>query len=388
MAADSAYWERVIFPTLVGLASDALGVTVIHCACVERDGAGLLLAGESGAGKSTLSLAMARCGFAFLSDDWTYLSYADEQLLAWGLNTPLKLLPDAVQHFPELRALEPGVSLNGERAFEADPKEVFGVRRCLRCEPRWLVFLERRDQPGLTLTRMPPEEAARRLGSAQGRLPPGFSELRKTQRATIRSLVERECWLLQHGEDPEAVSHALHGFCAISEPRPRRRIAANQALFVPRGPDPTRRLTPTPFVAGFTAAGCSIRLETNDAAILRLVGNSLDRSKRDSSVQQRFLWRLVDDESAGLCPTHSGFSSVAADGIQLVNMGRNSFLATDAEVRCAVGFLSEEYVKDERRFAQAVLPRLINLTAAAVRWKADRLAIRKYNGSGLNRLTQ
>ena len=132
MAGDVGYWQRVIFPALVGLASDALGVTVIHCACVERDGVGLLLAGESGAGKSTLSLAMARRGFAFVSDDWTYLSYADGQLAAWGLGTPLKLLPDAAHYFPELRDLEPGVALNGERSFEVDPEEVFGVRRSLQ----------------------------------------------------------------------------------------------------------------------------------------------------------------------------------------------------------------------------------------------------------------
>lgn len=147
MAQDADYWQRVIFPTVVGLASDALGVTVIHSACVERNGAGLLLAGESGAGKSTLSLAMAQCGFAFLSDDRTYLSHAGGQLIAWGLITPLKLLPHAAKYFPELRSREPGVSLNGERAYEVDPEQVFGVRRSLRCEPRWLVFLERQDKP-------------------------------------------------------------------------------------------------------------------------------------------------------------------------------------------------------------------------------------------------
>ena len=190
MARDVDYWQRVIFPALVGLASDALEVTVVHCACVERDGDGLLLAGESGAGKSTLSLAMARRGFAFVSDDWTYLSHADGQLVAWGLGTLLKLLPDAVQHFPELKTLEPGVALNGERSFEVDPEDVFGIRRSPRCEPRWLVFLERQDKTGHTFVRMPPQEAAKAVGIGSGTLAAELSRLRDIQRATIQSLVE------------------------------------------------------------------------------------------------------------------------------------------------------------------------------------------------------
>jgi hypothetical protein len=278
-----------------------------------------------------------------------------------------------VQHFPELRTLEPGVSLNGERAFEVDPKTVFGVRRSLRCEPRWLIFLERRDKPGLTFARMPPEDAARRLGSALD-LPPELPELAETQNATIRSLVERECWLLQHGEDPKALARAIHGFCAVSEPTPQRRvIAGNRPLFLRKGPDLTRRLTPTPLVADFIAAGCNIRLETNNAALVRMVSKSLRRSERAPSTHERFLWRLIDDESLALYPPHAESSGVSADGLQLVNMGQSSFLAADAESRCGVGFLAEEYVKEEGRFAQFVLPRLISLTATALRWEPDRL---------------
>jgi len=100
-----------------------------------------------------------------------------------------------------------------------------------------------------------------------------------------------------------------------------------------------------------------------------------------------FLWRLVDDESPALYPPRTRSSSVSADGLQLVNMGQSSFLAADAESRCAVGFLAEEYVKEEGRFTQCVLPHLISLTATALRWKPDRLAVSKDNGSGPNRLT-
>ncbi len=370
LAGDSDYWERVILPVLVGLASDALGVTVIHCACVERDGAGLLLAGDSGAGKSTLSLALARCGFAFLSDDWTYLSYARRQLAAWGLPTRLKLLPDAVRYFPELRGFDPSISLNGETAFEVDPEHVFGMRRCLRCDPRWLVFLERRNQPGHALVRMPPQAAAMRLGSAQGRLPPELSQLRKTQRATIQSLVERECWLLQYGDEPEAVAELLNGLCTVSQPNVSRRLpVTKRPLFVRRGPNPTGRLTPTPFVADLFTGTCAVRLETNCPLILRLVRNSLSRTPCDQPVLQRFLWRLVSTEEAGLEAPTTRSSSVSAHGIQFVNMGQQSFLAMDAETRCAVGFLAQAYLRDERCFEHAVVARLLSFMTAALRWR-------------------
>jgi hypothetical protein len=373
MAGDVGYWQRVIFPALVGLASDALGVTVIHCACVERDGAGLLLAGESGAGKSTLSLAMSRRGFAFVSDDWTYLSYAGGQLAAWGLGTPLKLLPDAAQHFPELRNLEPGIALNGERSFEVDPEDVFGIWRSLRCEPRWLVFLERQDKPEHTFVRMSPREAARRLGSAQGRLPRELSRLRETQRATIRNLVERECWLLRYGNSPEDISHALDRFCAVARPNAGGRVTTkSRPLFVRKGPDPTRRLTSTPFAADFCAADCAIRLETNSPALLRLVGSAFPPSQRTQPTQKRFLWRLVTDNDPGLYPPRQGFSGVSADGMHIVNLGHRGFLAVDEETHCAMGFLAEKLLNDGRAFKEIVLVRLLAMTTA-LPWKPNRL---------------
>ena len=52
-----------------------VGVMPLHSACLDHDGRGLLLAGNSGAGKSTLTVALARCGFSLISDDWTYISH-------------------------------------------------------------------------------------------------------------------------------------------------------------------------------------------------------------------------------------------------------------------------------------------------------------------------
>jgi hypothetical protein len=367
MARDQDYWQRVIFPTVVGFASEALGVTVLHCACAERGGNGLLLAGEPGSGKSTLSLAMARNGFAFLSDDWTYLSGTSSQVLAWGFVTPVKLLPDAVKYFPELRSLEPSVSLNGECAHEVDPERVFGVRRSFRCEPRWLVFLERQPKSGHTFVRMPPQEAAARLESGLAILPPELSQLCEIQRVTIGSVVERQCWLLRHGENPHEIAQVLVRLCADSlqkvEPGtdPRSDIDC-----VRTGPDLTRRLTPTPYVADLCAGGRAIRLETNSPAILRQVGTALGRSGKMPTSHEPFLWRLISDDDGGLRSPWPHFSSIAADGLSLINIGQRSFLAGDREACCAVGFLAEELLKDEKGFEEFFLTKLLSITATAL----------------------
>ncbi len=379
MARDVGYWQRVIFPALVGLASDALKVTVVHCACVERDGDGLLLAGESGAGKSTLSLAMARCGFAFVSDDWTYLSHADGQLVAWGLGTLLKLLPDAVQHFPELKTLEPGVALNGERSFEVDPEDVFGIRRSPRCEPRWLVFLERQDKTGHTFVRMPPQEAAKRLGSALERLPPESSRLRDIQRATLQSLVERECWILRYGENPGIIAQTLDRFCADSRPKVRTSFAARtQPLLCAKGSRSDKALDSHP------ARRRSRRLRDAPSG-WRPIARPFSSWWSKPSVETTLL-SLATEDSAGDsfatmmpgCSRRGRISRVvSADGLEVVNMGQRSFMATDAEARCGVGFLAEELLTDGRRFEKLVLAHLLSLTAGALHWKPRLLPNKK-----------
>jgi len=212
MAADRDYWKRVILPTLFGIVSGAIGVTALHCACVAQNGEALLLAGESSSGKSTLSLALAQQGFAFLSDDWTYFSRLDGRLLAWGLTSPLKLMPDAVQHFPDLMSREPTISSNGELAYEVDPELAFGVRRSPCAEPRWLVFLQRQNDAALTLTEITPVDAAARLEGDLEDLPAAAADGREYLVTTIRTLVQRPCWLLRYGGPPHSVARALSQF--------------------------------------------------------------------------------------------------------------------------------------------------------------------------------
>lgn len=209
LAADESRWRTVIFPNLVTLLGAAVGVTDLHCACVVRDEAGILLAGGCGAGKSTLSLALARQGFGFLSDDCTFFSKYDGEIRAWGLIPRLKLLTDASVFFPELAGMQPAITENGEPAFEIDTENDLGIPRSRSCRPEQLVFLERTSRPDFVFTRMPAEEALLHL---QENLLADTPEALEAQLELIGQLVERGCWQMQYGEAPDVVAQKLAEF--------------------------------------------------------------------------------------------------------------------------------------------------------------------------------
>jgi hypothetical protein len=102
-ARDRAFWKSQLLPMTIGILGTTMGVAPLHCACLTRNGNGLLVAGLSGAGKSTLTAALAKRGFGVVSDDWTYISRKHGGLVADGLSAPIKLLPDSARFFPELR---------------------------------------------------------------------------------------------------------------------------------------------------------------------------------------------------------------------------------------------------------------------------------------------
>jgi hypothetical protein len=372
LATHTAFWQRAILPNAIGLMSEALGLTALHCASVEKDGAGLLIAGGAGAGKSTLSLALARRGFAFLSDDWTYLTQTNGMLRARHIATPLKLLPDAVQFFPELRSLQPHVSLNGEVAYEVDPERVFGIRRSFECEPRWLVFVERRSGPAYRLTRIAPAEGAARLESELEELPSALGSVTRMRSMIVTEVAGRECWLLEHGESPDSVAHVLEQLCSSSGAGQPGLMDRGPAMpFRRSGPDILRRFTPTPITANFQAGsdGDAIALETDSPAILQHASDILRPA--DIGRTPQFLWRLIADPVAGvkLDPGASGGppeSSVTRldRGLHLESLGPGSFFIVDAEARLAIGFFQEALVNDAHRFRH-VIARLAAVTIAA-----------------------
>lgn len=212
IAADQAFWDRVLLPIAIGILGPAFGVVPVHSACLVADGAGLLIAGESGAGKSTLSVALAQQGFGFISDDWTYLSLKGERLVAHGLSVPAKLLPDAVSYLPFLKRFQPGIALNQELAYEV-PSSELSAQTQLSCEPHWFFFLERANRDGdCEILPIPSEESHRYAERSVERLPTGLESMLNTRSAVIAHLPRLSCWKLVYGGPPAIAVRGLQEF--------------------------------------------------------------------------------------------------------------------------------------------------------------------------------
>jgi len=213
-ARDSYFWSVQLLPVAIGLLGTSVGVAPLHCACLDRNGNGLLVAGNSGAGKSTLAAALAKRGFAVVSDDWTYVSSRFGKLVAHGLFAPIKLLPDAIRFFPELRRLNPKRTLNGELAYEIDPAKLFRSSVKANSEPERLLFLERNSVQGCQFVPGRPEHAIQFFENNAEKLPPELPEAALARSETIKQLSSCECWTLRTGSDPLQTARAIDEFLA------------------------------------------------------------------------------------------------------------------------------------------------------------------------------
>lgn len=205
MAADGDYWKTVIFPMLLSVLAGSVGFVELHASCVAKGHRGLILIGPSRSGKSTLAMALAEAGFRFLSDDRTFCSLQQGELLAWGMPRPLKLRREAGAWFEEFRNQEPRDVQNGELVFRFEPNRRFGGS-IGGCEPRLLVFLERQKSPGFRVTRMPPSEAGSRI---EQDLMAEAPEAVQKQADTVVKLVTLPCWRLQYGGRPQVTAEQL-----------------------------------------------------------------------------------------------------------------------------------------------------------------------------------
>jgi|ERR1700761_1780458 len=213
-AADFRFWREKLIPISLGVLGAAMGLVPMHCACLARSGDGLLIAGLSGAGKSTLSVALAQNGFSYVSDDWTYMSRQQSSLVAFGTSAPVKLLPDATNHFPGLASYCPQKSMNGELAYEVDIAEAFMVRVEKVCEPRWLIFLERIPDCRVEFVSVASSIASSYLNFSVERLPAELYEASAMRDLTLEMVSRLPCWSLRYGGTPQAAAEYLVEFVA------------------------------------------------------------------------------------------------------------------------------------------------------------------------------
>jgi hypothetical protein len=211
VAGDPRFWNHWFMPIAVGVMGSNIGLLPAHCACLTLDGQGLLIAGESGAGKSTLTMALAKSGFTYISDDWTYLAGHGSTLSAHGLGVPLKLLPDAVEHFPSLSEHGLGTALNGELAYEIDADKL-GITSASNCPPRWFLFLERCHDRGSEFTKLPQEAAYEYLESSVERLPAQLEAAVAERAAILQNISRIPCWKLRYGGRPQFAAERVRDF--------------------------------------------------------------------------------------------------------------------------------------------------------------------------------
>ncbi|HEY6936700.1 MAG TPA: hypothetical protein VI424_06085 [Terriglobales bacterium] len=331
---DVNYWKRTILPILLGVAAPVVGVTALHCACLQYKGEGLLITGESGAGKSTLSFELARRGLDFISDDWTYFSGTGSDVLAWGLPTNIKLLPDAVLHFPDLQDHVPSIHLNGELALELMPEDA-GAKRSVCSRPGRIFVLERQPGWGFEAARLTPSEVAAYFQQSLERLPACLARSREAQVATIRALAQVEAWHLRCGGSPQEIATHLLQFCDGTFPR-RAAIPSSLHLTRREWPDMLRRFVALPCIQPFSFDSFQFQVASDSERILRVLSHIAEPAA--VSTAPFFSWAIQEEPAWPHCVAPP--TGLSCGPLSFLGFGQHSFLACDRHAGRAISFIA------------------------------------------------
>jgi hypothetical protein len=106
-------------------------------------------------------------------------------------------------------------------------------------------------------------------------------------------------------------------------------------------PDPLRRFSSTPLASNLQLMGRTVRIETNDEAVLDLAWKFFERYRHGKPGIPEFTWRLISEPDPKVPSTAVHVSAFSDPGLQYVNIGHGNFLAVDLDRREAIGFLSD-----------------------------------------------
>jgi hypothetical protein len=93
--ADPDFARVVIGGELLGALLRQRGLLVLHAACVQKDGKGIVFVGYSGWGKSTTAAYLAQSGYDLLTDDVLAVHLGPEGAFAYPGPVSIRLRPDA-----------------------------------------------------------------------------------------------------------------------------------------------------------------------------------------------------------------------------------------------------------------------------------------------------
>jgi len=166
VVSDTSFFQYVFLECLFHVMVVHWSHTPVHCSSVALNGRGALICGPSGAGKTTLAYACAKAGMQIISDDVVHLQIdpACRKLTLWGNPWTLRLLPDAVQIFPELVGTEVKQRSDHEWHLEVDVSLRFPGQASVSCLPAALIFLKCHDGGKNQIRLLEKELALRRLG--------------------------------------------------------------------------------------------------------------------------------------------------------------------------------------------------------------------------------
>jgi hypothetical protein len=121
----------------------ALHVLDVHAACVQRNGKGVLLAGDSGAGKSSLAYACSRNGWTYVADDGVSLFRRSDLPLAIGSPGHFRFRGSAPELFPEFAGWAETQRANRKPSIEVPTKSIPSI--CTAGESRvdFVILLNR-----------------------------------------------------------------------------------------------------------------------------------------------------------------------------------------------------------------------------------------------------
>lgn len=361
-AEDEVVWKKIVFPVLPAFLGPSIPVSILHGACVEHKGRGLLLVGPTGTGKSTLALALGRHGLGYLTDDRIYLSLRNGRLFAWSVGGFLKLRPDASGQILMGGGKEPSLSPKGESILELDPEDDLRFKRVKCCEPHSLVFLKRGSEATPEIRQANPAERAAHLERDLS-CDANHAEF---QREVLRGLAQLPCYALRNQGSPEAVSKALMDVLD----RPANWVQPISVYSTPRVAtprhstgDPLRRATPLNHKLSISVMGKSGCLATNSTPILESVRKLFLPTEPAAEAPSQFTWRIVIEKDGKMTPPWPSSAAFSFGALRFVNIGQRSFIAANLETAEWIGFISESLAQEETGFSAIFLATLFYLTA-------------------------
>jgi hypothetical protein len=193
--ADRAYLRYYFLEATVLTQLEALYLTPLHAACVQKEGRGVLLCGESGAGKSSLAFACARSGWTFLSDDSSALIRKRPDRLVVGNPHQMRFREPAMELFPELNGQRVTPRATGKMAIELATLTLPEIATGAECQIDYIVFLNRREPVSPGLFSLPKQIAGQYF---EQNMCFGGDAVHQAQRASIKGLLAAKVFEMRY----------------------------------------------------------------------------------------------------------------------------------------------------------------------------------------------